>query len=346
LRGMPGPTDLRGRPMRSLRISVTDRCNLRCSYCMPENDYTWLPKSELLTFEEIATLTGAFCEVGTDKVRLTGGEPLMRRDLSKLVEMLADQAGLQDLALTTNAIGLDDQAADLRAAGLQRLTVSLDSLDPGRYHALTRRNELQRVLHGIEAASAAGFERIKLNTVVLRDVNDDELIPLLEFARRAGHELRFIEYMDVGGATQWSRDTVIDRSEILERLSAHFGPIVPETGEARGSAPAGLYRLEDGTRFGVIASTTVPFCGSCDRSRLTADGHWFLCLYATKGMNLAALLRGGVSREELVERLRARWSGREDRGAEERLAKHERGAFKERAELEDDPHLEMHTRGG
>ena len=332
--------------MRSLRISVADRCNLRCSYCMPEKEYTWLPKKALLSFEEIATLTDAFCEVGVEKVRLTGGEPLLRRDLAKLVELIASKEGVQDIALTTNAIGLDEQVTALRSAGLQRLTVSLDTLDAERYQALTRRDELTRALQGIAAASAAGFTGIKLNTVVLRDTNDDELTDLLEFARDAGHELRFIEYMDVGGATQWSRKTVVDRDEILARLSTHFGPIVPEGADERGSAPASRYRLEDGTRFGIIASTTTPFCGACDRSRLTADGQWLMCLYATRGMDLAALLRSGASHAELVAALSERWGGRADRGAEERLAQEERGAFKDRAELEGDPHLEMHTRGG
>ncbi len=340
------PLDRLDRPLRKLRISVTDRCNLRCGYCMPEEEYKWLPRSAILSFEEITTLVDAFTRLGVHEVRLTGGEPLLRRDLPVLVRMLAAHPALDDLALTTNAVGLAAEAAFLREAGLGRLTISLDTLRSERYRALTRRDALEQALAGIEAASRAGFEGIKLNTVVLRGENDDELAELLDFARDGGHELRFIEYMDVGGATRWSREAVLPREEILARIEAAFGPVHEVDAERRGSAPAQRYALQDGTRFGVIASTTQPFCGACDRARLTADGHFFTCLYAREGLDLATPLRAGAGAQDVAELLRARWSGRSDRGAEERLGMEGRGRLADAQELARDPHLEMHTRGG
>ncbi|MCP3918585.1 MAG: GTP 3',8-cyclase MoaA [bacterium] len=336
--------DRHGRALRNLRISVTDRCNLRCGYCMPEEEYVWLPKSRVLTFEEIERLVSAFTEIGVDRVRLTGGEPLLRRDLHKLVARLARHPRLREVALTTNALLLTEQAPELRAAGLSRITVSLDSLDPNRFHDMTRRNELGRALAGVEAASRAGFAPIKINTVLMAGVNDKELDALLDFARSGGHELRFIEYMDVGGATRWSPDVVVDRDEILARVAARHGTPRPLAG--RGSAPADRYTLPDGTVFGVIASTTAPFCGACDRARLTADGHFYACLYAKKGFDLATALREGATDAELLEVLRGNWRARSDRGAEERLGLADRTPLAGRAELADDPRLEMHTRGG
>jgi len=341
------------RPLRSLRLSVTDRCNLRCGYCMPEEEYTWLPKARILRFEEISALVDVFLSLGVERVRLTGGEPLLRRDLPVLVRMLAAKPGLRDLALTTNALQLGEQARELREAGLARVTISLDSLRRERFRELTRRDALPAVLAGIEAARAAGFGPIKLNTVVMRGANDDEILDLLEFARAGGHELRYIEYMDVGGATRWSADEVVPRAEILRRIAERHGepePLLragprPAAGPA-GSAPAERFRLADGTRFGVIASTTQPFCRACDRARLTADGHWFLCLYARVGIDLGAMLRAGRSSAEIAERIRAAWSARDDRGAEQRLALEDRGRLAQAGDLRDDPHLEMHTRGG
>lgn len=336
--------DRHQRPLRNLRLSVTDRCNLRCAYCMPEEEYAWLPRKDLLSFEEIERLVGVFEGLGVDKVRLTGGEPLLRRDLPVLIELLAGRPGIRDLALTTNGVLLDEQAEPLRRAGLHRLTVSLDTLRRDRFRQLARRDDLERALAGIEAARAAGFERTKLDMVVMRGTNDDELVPLLEFAAERDLELRYIEYMDVGGATQWSQAHVVSRSEILARLDQVFGPIeaVAET----SSAPADRFTTRDGTVFGIISSTTQPFCGACDRSRLTADGQWLLCLYAQLGLDLRAPLRAGASDQELSELLRGRWRTREDRGAEQRLAlSNERRAIA-REELGSDPHLEMHTRGG
>lgn len=342
---MPGADaiDALRRPLRNLRLSVTDRCNLRCSYCMPEETYTWLPTPEILAFEEIITLVDRFIALGVRKVRLTGGEPLVRRDLPALIRMLASRP-LDELALTTNGVLLEELAGELKAAGLQRVTVSLDTLSRTRFLKLTRRDLHAQVLAGIAAAGRVGLP-LKLDTVLIHGVNDDEVTSLLDFA--AGHdaELRFIEYMDVGGATHWSMNQVVSRQELLRKLSSKLGPIEPLPG--RGSAPAERFQLPDGRVFGIIASTTQPFCQSCDRARLTADGHFFTCLYATKGLDLKAPLRAGASAAELEQMLRETWGVRADRGAEQRLALREaRGPLASQAELKAQPHLEMHTRGG
>ncbi len=336
--------DLLGRPLRNLRISVTDRCNLRCAYCMPEADYAWLPRKDILDFEEIGRLVDAFTGLGVDRVRLTGGEPLVRRDLPRLISILSAKLALRDIALTTNGVLLAEQAAALKAAGLHRLTVSLDTLDPGRFRELTRFDELPRVLAGLDAAVAAGFGSLKIDSVVIRGVNDDELVALLERGRGWGAEVRFIEYMDVGGATRWSPEKVVSRAGILERLAARYGEVAPILEQS--SAPAERFRLPDGTTFGIIASTTAPLCRACDRSRLTADGQWYLCLYAKRGLDLRAPLRAGANASELQEILASAWRRRDDRGAEERLGLASRAPLLPRAELARDPHLEMHTRGG
>lgn len=332
------------RPLRSLRLSVTDRCNLRCQYCMPEQDYVWLPRENLLTFEEIGAIVDAFTPLGVDRVRLTGGEPLLRRDLPVLIESLAARPAITDLALTTNGVLLRAQAAALRAAGLHRITVSLDTLDPERFRGLTRTDDLNKVLDGIDAAAAAGFTSLKLDTVVIRGVNDDELVPLLEYAKGVRAELRFIEYMDVGGATRWTTAAVVSRREILERIEAHYGPVL--TLDEQSSAPADRFLLPDGTTFGIISSTTEPFCASCDRSRLTADGVWLLCLYAATGTDLRRPLRAGASPEDLQRLIEAVWSVRADRGAEERLGMDRQTTLVPIRSLKKDAHLEMHTRGG
>jgi GTP 3',8-cyclase len=331
------------RPLRNLRLSVTDRCNLRCSYCMPEQDYVWLPRQDILQFEEIEQLIDVFADLGVDKVRLTGGEPLLRRDLSVLVAALASRPRIADLAITTNGMLLRQHARELKEAGLHRVTVSLDTMRADRFRALTRSDELDRVLDGI-AAAAPLFPQLKLDTVVIRGTNDDELVDLIEFGRRYRAEVRFIEYMDVGGATHWSMDRVVTRDQMIASLEPHYGPITPVV-EA-SSAPADRYRLPDGTTFGIIASTTRPFCEDCDRSRLTADGLWYLCLYASRGTDLRAALRGGSSANELAEMIRSAWTSRRDRGAEERLATRDRAPLISVDTLRRDPHLEMHTRGG
>jgi GTP 3',8-cyclase len=333
-----------GRPLRSLRLSVTDRCNLRCHYCMPEADYAWLPRNTLLSFEEITLLTGVFLRLGVDRVRITGGEPLLRRDLPGLVRQLAALPGLRDLALTTNGLLLAGQAAALRRAGLQRLTVSLDTLDRARFHDLTRVDAHGAVLAGIDAARHAGFSSLKIDTVVIRGTNEDEIPDLIAFGRRHGAEVRFIEYMDVGGATRWSPDTVVSHDEFLERIVERLGPVTP-LGE-RGSAPADRFALSDGTTFGIIASMTRPFCADCDRARLTADGMWLLCLYARAGTDLRRPLRAGATAADLTTLIRTVWSQRADRGAEERLHIDRRDPFVPLAALRRDAHLEMHTRGG
>jgi cyclic pyranopterin phosphate synthase len=338
------PVDRLGRPLRNLRISVTDRCNLRCQYCMPERHYVWLPRADVLDFEEIASLVDAFMSVGVDRVRLTGGEPLIRRDLPALVALLAAKTGLKDLALTTNGVLLADQAPQLKQAGLHRITVSLDTLRPDRFESITRFDEHSRVLAGIAAASRAGFASVKLDTVVIRGVNDDEILDLLDFGRGVGAEVRFIEYMDVGGATQWSREKVVSRREILDRIAERHRSVLPVV--EKSSAPAERFRLADGSVFGIIASTTAPFCGTCDRSRLTADGLWYRCLYASQGLDLRGPLRSGATTGELSELLASTWTARTDRGAEERLALVGRAPLIDALGLQRDPHLEMHTRGG
>jgi cyclic pyranopterin phosphate synthase len=342
----PPVLDTLSRPLGSLRISVTDRCNLRCRYCMPEAEYVWLPRESILTFEEITRLARIFTRLGAAKVRLTGGEPLLRHDLAELVRLLRADQAIRDLALTTNGLLLARQAHDLRAAGLHRLTVSLDTLRPERMLEFARSARHREVLEGIAAARRAGFERIKINCVVIRGYNDDELIDLIEFGRAHDAEIRFIEYMDVGGATQWSMSQVVSQLEILERVSARYGTIEPVVEAGIPVAPAERFMLPDGTRFGIIASTTAPFCRSCDRSRLTADGTWFLCLYATGGVDLREPLRVGATDAELEALIRGHWEARTDRGAEERLAMPERGALYRLEGLRADPHREMHTRGG
>jgi len=335
--------DALDRPLRNLRLSVTDRCNLRCEYCMPEKDYVWLPREDLLHFEEISTLLDVFIELGVNHVRLTGGEPLLRRDLDALVKMLAAKAGLTDLALTTNGVLLAEQVDALKAAGLSRVTVSLDTLRRDRFVALARMDELERVKHGISAAHRA-FSRLKLDTVVIKDVNADELCDLIEYGKTVNAEVRFIEYMDVGGATKWSPARVCTRAEMLDVLGRRYGRIQALADD--GTAPADRFALQDGTTFGIISSTTEPFCRSCDRSRLTADGLWYLCLYATRGLDLRAAIRRGADAAEVRALLESAWRQRDDRGAETRLALGERRAFVPVQALRQDPHLEMHTRGG
>jgi GTP 3',8-cyclase len=332
------------RPLRNLRLSVTDRCNLRCQYCMPEEEYVWLPREDVLTFEEMARVVDVFADLGVDKVRLTGGEPLLRRDLDGLVRLLAGNRRIRDLAMTTNGVLLAEQAAGLRTAGLHRVTVSLDTLREDRFRTLTRRDTHARVLEGIEAVSRAAWPGLKLDTVVMRGVNDDELADLIEYGGRTSAEVRFIEYMDVGGATHLSMERVVGRDEILARLEERYGRIAPIVEET--SAPADRFRLPDGRVFGIISSTTQPFCRACDRSRLTADGLWYLCLYAGRGTDLRKPLRAGATDAELQALIRSTWQARDDRGAEERLATPQRSPLIQIGELKRDPHLEMHTRGG
>jgi cyclic pyranopterin phosphate synthase len=336
--------DRYGRPLRNLRLSVVDRCNLRCQYCMPEQEYVWLPKHDILTFEELSLLVDVFLELGVSKVRLTGGEPLLRRNLHVLVRLLAEKPAIADLALTTNGVLLEEQAGDLLQAGLHRLTVSLDTLRPERFRQLMQRDLLDRALKGIETAHAVGFAGLKIDSVIIRGCNDDELFDLIELGGRVNAEVRFIEYMDVGGATRWSMEQVVSRAEILQRVAGRYGGVEPLPNT--DGAPADRFRLPDGATFGIISSTTEPFCRACDRSRVTADGMWYRCLYARAGTDLRGPLRAGASKEELKQLIAPIWRQRGDRGAEDRLRLRGRQALHPAEDLRRDPHLEMHTRGG
>jgi len=311
---------------------------------MPEEEYVWLPRNDILTFEEISQLVDVFTSVGVDRVRLTGGEPLLRKDLSSLVRTLVDKSEIHDIALTTNGLLLSTHAEELHAAGLHRLTVSLDTLQEHRFKELTRFEGVSLVQEGIAAATAAGFSNLKIDTVVIRDVNDDELFDLLDYAHSVDAEIRFIEYMDVGGATRWSTNNVVSRVEMLDRIAKQFGSVAAI--DEVSSAPADRFRLPTGQTFGIISSTTEPFCRACDRSRLTADGLWYLCLYARTGTDLRKALRGGASTSELRELVSSVWTARGDRGAELRLTAEDRQSLIPIETLQKEPHLEMHTRGG
>ena len=334
------------RPLGSLRISVTDRCNLRCRYCMPEENYTWLPRASLLSFEEITRIASVFAGLGAGKIRLTGGEPLLRQGLPDLVAMLRAVPGVREIALTTNGLLLAPLAQRLRDAGLDRITLSLDTLRPDRMAVFARSARHADAIAGLEAAQAAGFTQLKINAVVVRGFNDDEVVPLVSFARDRGVEMRFIEYMDVGGATRWREEDVVSRSELLTTLAAAFNGVTPVPRGDDPHAPAERIQLGDGTIVGLIASTTAPFCRDCDRARLTADGTYFRCLYGELGTDLREPLRAGRSDEDLAAIIGDAWRARRDRGAEERARMPSRGILVQLAGLKADPHREMHVRGG
>jgi cyclic pyranopterin phosphate synthase len=308
--------DARGRGLSDLRVSVTDRCNFRCPYCMPRElfgaDHAFLPRAELLTFEEITRVVTVFAGLGVTKVRLTGGEPLLRRDLPDLVRRVAAVPGVEDLALTTNGSLLEAAAAPLRDAGLSRVTVSLDSLDPSVFQALADSVvPVSQVLAGITAAAAAGLP-VKLNCVLRRGVNEGGLLDLVRFARDAGHTLRVIEYMDVGTTNGWERAEVVPSAEVRARVDAVF-PLEP-LGEA---GTAERWRYADGAgEIGFVSSVTQPFCGTCTRARLTAVGELFTCLFATSGTDLRSALRAGASDAELAGLVAGRWAVRDDRYSE------------------------------
>jgi GTP 3',8-cyclase len=316
------PADRLGRRLRDLRVSVTDRCNFRCSYCMPKEvfgrGYKFLPRAEILSFEEITRVVAAAASLGVTKVRLTGGEPLLRRDLDVLVAMLSEVDGITDLALTTNGALLAGKAGRLRAAGLARMTVSLDSLDEAVFAAMNDVGvPVGRVLDGIAAALDAGFSPVKLNTVVKRGVNDDGIVELAQFARERGLVARFIEYMDVGTTNGWRLDDVVPAAEIVRRIDAVL-PLEPAEANYRGEV-ARRWRYRDGSgEVGVIASVTQPFCSDCTRARLSTDGKLYTCLFAGAGHDLRALLRAGTSDQALREALAKIWTGRADRYSEQR----------------------------
>ncbi len=312
--------DTLARPLRDLRISVTDRCNFRCTYCMPREvfgpDHVFLPRAEVLTFEEIARLTAAFVTNGVTKVRLTGGEPLVRRDLDRLVGMLSAIGGIGDLTLTTNASLLAPRAAALAAAGLHRVTVSLDALDDPTFGRMNDAGvPVRRVLEGIAAAEAAGLGPVKLNAVIRRGINEHAILDLAGHFRGTGTTVRFIEYMDVGHSNGWRLDEVIPAAEVVAAIHARW-PLEPVDPAYRGEV-ARRYRYIDGAgEVGVIASVTQPFCGDCTRARLSADGSLYTCLFATRGHDLRALVRGGATDEELREAVASVWRGRDDRYSE------------------------------
>jgi GTP 3',8-cyclase len=315
-----GPVDQLGRHLRDLRVSVTDRCNLRCTYCMPREvfgpDHAFLPRQELLTFEELERVVRVMVGLGVGKVRLTGGEPLLRRDLPELVGRLAAIDGVDDLAMTTNGVLLPQLADALAAAGLHRVTVSLDALDDATFRAMADTPvTVAQVLAGIEAAMDAGIRPVKVNTVIQRGVNDARLEELAAWGREAGVTVRFIEFMDVGTTNGWLRDRVVPAAEVVRRLAARW-PLAPVVPAAPGEV-AQRYRYLDGAgEVGVISSVTAPFCGACTRGRLSAVGELYTCLFSAGGTDLRALLRDGTDDDELTARIGAVWGARRDRASE------------------------------
>ena len=326
--GQTGLTDTRGRPLRDLRISVTDRCNFRCSYCMPkevfDKDYPYLPHSALLRFEEITRLASAFLAQGVQKIRLTGGEPLLRRGIEDLVASLATlrrpDGQAPDLTLTTNGSLLARKAQALREAGLRRVTVSLDALDDAVFRRMNDADfPVAEVLAGIDAAKAAGLGSIKVNMVVKRGVNDDQILPMARHFRGSGVTLRFIEYMDVGNTNGWRLDDVLPAEEILRRLSAEL-PLVSLPANTPGETARRWAYADGGGEIGIIASVSQAFCGDCNRARLSTEGQLFMCLFASRGHDLRALLRGGASDDQLGAAIAGLWRGRDDRYSELRGA--------------------------
>jgi GTP 3',8-cyclase len=306
------------RPVRDLRISVTDRCNFRCSYCMPLDKYEWIDKKEILTFEEITRLATLFVGLGVEKIRLTGGEPLVRQNLDRLVGKLSAIQGLKDLCLTTNGALLGEKIQSLKLAGLRRINVSLDSLDPDKFRQITKRGDLDKVLEGIFAAQSHGLYPIKLNAVIERGVNDEDILPLVEFSRQHGFAMRFIEYMDVGNANNWTSERLVPKKEMIAKIHSRYP--LKEVGRAQGSAPSVDYEFVDGRGdIGVIASVTEPFCSSCTRARITADGKIVTCLFSETGHDIKALLRSGASDEEILKLLGSIWRTRADRYSLDRL---------------------------
>lgn len=315
--------DSRGRPLRDLRISVTDRCNFRCVYCMPkavfDKDYAFLPRESLLSFEEITRVARLFAAHGVSKIRLTGGEPLLRRNLEQLIAQLAAIPGIE-VTLTTNGVLLPKKAAALKAAGLKRVTVSLDSLDDAVFRAMNDMDvPVADVLKGIDAATAAGLGPIKINMVVKRGLNDHEILPLARHFRRSGHILRFIEFMDVGSSNGWRMDDVVPSAEVIRRIHAEF-PLEPVDPNYTGEV-AERWRYQDGSgEIGVISSVTQAFCSTCTRARLSTEGRLYTCLFAQSGHDLRTLLRQGYSDAELSAAIGQVWQGRGDRYSEIRTA--------------------------
>ena len=310
--------DAYNRPVKDLRISVTDRCNFRCIYCMPLDEYEWINKKEILSFEEITRLVKIFVQLGVEKIRLTGGEPLVRRNLELLIAQLSAIEGVKDLCLTTNGSLLAEKVEALKAAGLKRINVSVDTLNPEKFREICKRGDLDKVLEGLFAAKRRGLDPIKINAVIERGINDDDILELVEFSRENGFSIRFIEYMDVGNTNSWTSEKLVPKKEIVERINARFP--LKEVGRENGSAPAVDYEFIDGRgEVGIVASVTEPFCATCNRARLTADGKLVTCLFSSVGHDLKALLRGGSTDQEISEFVAGIWKQRKDRYSAERL---------------------------
>ncbi len=327
--------DRLGRELRDLRISVTDRCNFRCFFCMPpDREIEFLQRKDLLSYEEIARLVSLLVPKGLRKVRITGGEPLMRAHLENLIGMLSDVEGLKDIALTTNGYNLAEKAEVFKDSGLKRITISLLTLKKDKFSKIVGRQvDLDKVIEGIDTALKLGFSPVKVNTVVVRGVNDDEILDIAEFCRERGIVLRFIEYMDVGTLNGWSMDKVVTADEILGLLSKRFP--FEEIGREKSETAMRFRYRDTGFEFGIIASVTRPFCRGCTRLRLSADGQLFTCLFSQKGFDVKSLLRGGASDEEIANRIEQLWTDREDRYSELRFSLREKG-----------PKVEMFRVGG
>ncbi len=333
--------DALGRAMKDLRISVTDRCNFRCNYCMPLEKYEWISRQEILTFEEITRLAGLFIRLGVEEIRLTGGEPLLRHGLEYLVTQLASLRDLKDLSLTTNASLFDEKADALFRAGLKRINVSLDTISPEKFLAMTRRDDLANVLEGLFAAKRLGMHPIKINSVIERGVNDGDILDLVEFSRQNGFWIRFIEYMDVGNSNNWVSERMVSKREILERINARYP--LKEIGRNDESAPAVNYEFLDGIgNVGVIASVTEPFCSGCTRARLTADGKLVMCLFSDQGQDLKKLMREGASDDDILAAIYSAWNARADRYSEERLEAMNSGEYQPNSRRK----IEMISLGG
>ncbi|MEJ2109594.1 MAG: GTP 3',8-cyclase MoaA [Acidobacteriota bacterium] len=333
--------DALGRSLKDLRVSVTDRCNFRCSYCMPLEKYEWIDRHEILSFEEITRLVNIFVLLGVEEVRLTGGEPLLRHDLTSLIKKLSDIKNLKDLSLTTNASLLRDMAPKLAESGLNRVNVSLDTVHPEKFREMTRMDDLGNVLNGLAAAAESGLTPIKINSVIQRGVNESDIADLVRFSREHGYQLRFIEYMDVGNSNNWVSEKMVPKSEILRIVQALFP--LQEGGRVDDAAPAIDYRYKDGKgNIGIIASVTEPFCTGCTRARLTADGKLVLCLFSDIGLDLKRPMRDGASNEEMRDIIRSAWSARNDRFSEERLEAMKSGDYRPESRKK----IEMISLGG
>jgi len=347
---MVAAQDTLGRPLRDLRVSLTDRCNMRCGYCMPREvfgeDFQFLPRSELLSFEEIARFVRVAAGLGVGKVRLTGGEPLLRRDLPRLVEMLSSVDGITDIALTTNGLLLARHASALKRAGLDRVTVSLDALEQELFRSITdSRAPLASVMRGIDAAHEAGLEPVKVNMVVRRGVNDSCVLDMAEYFRGRPEILRFIEFMDVGESNGWRLQEVLAAREILASISARW-PLRALSGDGHEGVASRWAYADGAGEIGVISSVSEPFCHGCTRARLSADGRLYTCLFASAGSDMRAVLRSGASDEELKERLQAIWTGRGDRYSELRAAADGRSRRQARSRPERRRRIEMSYIGG